>query len=180
MGIIKKFFYTSDNFEGQIFPGLIGSSDKCQFDVTNGYSVFCITLASPTVNELHEFKHGKKEIRMTTFDNMLFFTLKSGNLSWNEAPFSPYLVTQAEVMESIDFYTRKLQVMMINSVDGKVVYCKSFALDTVMSSAFKACNLELCSKPFDKQEYDRELFTIQNIYTTEQIAQIATVRQILK
>lgn len=175
-----KHFIAARNIKGQVFPELIGTDDHCTFDLTNEYCVFCSVIDSPTKKELRSFFHEPKDFRLSIFDDVMYFTLKVGSLGWNEAPFSPHLSKQANVVDTIDAYTKEVEILLVDSKDGVAKYCKSFTLDKVMSSAIKISIEDALQKKFEHSTHFEHIQQIQLLMTSEQIAQSASARQILE
>lgn len=169
----ERYFYTK-YCEGMIIPELIGSRERCLFDMYNGGSAFLVAVNRPTEYELGQFYYEDKELRLTAIRDALWITLRVGHLNWCEAPFSPHLAKQAELPLSLYTASQTVEIILVDTDDGRVRYSQTFPLNSEFSAALRTGSQFLLQKEFDRDLYDEQLAMVQSRYDTDQIAFSAT------
>lgn len=174
---MKKYVY-NNFFVGQVFPSFIGVRDRTIIDTDNVSLNFVMVIKKPTEQEIVQM-NGTKEVRLTLLGNAIWFTFKFGTLNWCDAPYSPHLSQTTDFSVVYNDIYRKINIVLIDSTDGKVKYCSTSKFTNDFSNYLLETSLGLMKRPFSKMQYDELLSTVINMYSAKQISQIAVKRCIL-
>lgn len=69
-----------------------------------------------------------------------------------------------------DEFCADFMISVVDTVDGKVKYCRRFYFNPEFSSSFRTVASLLCNQKFDREQYDELLNLVQQQYSTEEIA----------
>lgn len=167
--MIKKYFNTDP--EGITnYPDQIGQPDHNVFDLCDSYSVLFMVLENPTEHEIAQIKTGTKRIRMTLFEDCMWMAFKFGDLDWNEAPYNPHLSNQAHLPQSLPLSCKNIYIVLVNSSDGAVVFCKRYKYNEEFTQCLEDGILYLLDREFSNKQYFPFLEAVQSQYSTEEIA----------
>ena len=165
-----KMFVYDDDVEGMILPEFMGRQDANQFDLSNYGAHLTLALNCPTRDEIKQISKGDIEIRMTCFPDALWMTFKFGTLEWNEAPFTPHLSKQADLINMLLPACSNLTIRLIDTATGRILYKGNIKSNEAFSAALRVGVTSLLAQEFDKQQYDYLCQYVQTNYRVEQIA----------
>lgn len=169
---MKLYFY-DDFVVGNTIPGQAGKPDANIFDLADYGSFLFIRLKEPTFFEMSQFQRPAKRIRITCLPNTLWMTFKFGELEWGEAPYSPHLSMQAHLPQTIQAACSSLTIAVVDSLDGRLVYCERLKYDEAFSAALKTGVMQLLLQDFNREEYFLFLDAVKTRYSTREIAEKA-------
>ena len=167
-------YYTSFSV-GQVIPDQIGVQDRNLFDFANDGTILFMTVNNPTPAEIRQIRSGEKRFRMTCFPGVLWLTFKFGTLDWAEAPFSPHLCTQTDLLRNLNYASTDIHIVLVDSMDGTVKYYERLDYNEAFTAALKTGVMLLLAEKFSREEYDMVVDMVQAKYSAEQIAQKAVV-----
>lgn len=166
-----------NNYEkGKIFSPVKNiASEGVMVELTPHGLDIIVLFNNPTESEAEEFLMGKYfEIRETIiYDKVIYFTLKIGDLPWQDAPYTPHLTVQ---MPDLKTFADGIPATMF-LIDLKTKIIKSEVRTMLLSERFTeklVKDIEVVkSRPFSEEEYKECIAFAQKKYSPEGIAELS-------
>lgn len=166
------------NYEvGQKYPGATPSDDGCIIEMDASGLLLIVKFANPTANEIKQISADNPfEIRFVALNEVIFFTVKFGDLAWMDMPYSPHLskVNWTPVEDKISGYA--LTVVLIDARSGIIKAIRLIGLGNQFSKNLFIEVNNLSEKQFNISKYSANLSSIMNRYSIKQIADLSAYK----
>lgn len=162
---------------GQVVDKFVSHQEGALFDVSDEGATLIVFFRNPTKEETEQFKSGHRfEIRFTEIYGIVMMTFKIGNLSWMDAPYSPYLSENLTKFTLPDEnYGLGLTLMFVDAVTGEVKSIRTMGLSANFTKKFFGLLMEQKTKNFNIAEYNNSINRIYSTYQTNKIVKLSDV-----
>lgn len=164
--------------KGKIFPSYIGLPGGTLFAMSDAGANLTMLMRNPEKNEIAQFDESKPvDIRFVAIKDVIMITIKLGNLEWWDAPYTVHLNRQLTKMPIVeDGKGINLILMLVNTETGRIENVKVVQLSTEFSVALCKAIEKQKDMKFSDVVYDMNVNRLYNMYTTDQLAEMATAR----
>lgn len=159
---------------GQTLDGFKNHPEGAQFDIADDGAIMLVFFNSPTGEEIEQFESGKGfELRFTEMYGVVMITVKIGNLSWMDAPYTPHLspnLTGFQMPE--EGHGLSLMLVLIDSATGTIKHMRILGLSEKFTKRLFEVSSDLWANPFDAVKYNSSINRIFSVYNTNQIVRL--------
>lgn len=159
---------------GELFKeGITRYQEGCIFDVTDGGAVLNLFYSTPSELEIEAAKSGTVQTKILYKNDIIFMLFKFIGQEWIDCPYTVHLsknLTQLQEIENNTGYA--LNINLIDANTGILKVMRLIAIDNRRSKLLKKY-IEQQKTTFNKIEYNKNINTIYNTYTSKQLVQFA-------
>ena len=140
---------------GQILQEFAGHGEEIKFDIEGSSgSALRIIYPSPTEKELYNIQKGPLQMKKILLNNIIFLTFKFGDLPWMDAPYTPHL---SKNIQLLDLNNEKMGLSMIvyliDSKSGEIKVMRLIGMHHKFSLSLLKDIEEIRHKDFDQFKY---------------------------
>lgn len=161
---------------GKIIEEFKYHQEEVKFDINDCGATLLVFYRFPTQNEIEQFEPSKDfKIKFMELYGVIMISVKIGNLSWMDAPYTPHLSRSLTKLDIInEGQGLALTVVLVDAVTGEVKKIRFLSLPEKFSRKLFIAVLEQKGKKFDIHEYGKAVKRIHSAYTIKQIVKMSS------
>lgn len=156
---------------GEKHPELAVKQNAAGIDIIDKRLVITVCVYKPTTSMLKAAKISENGLKLGIFcyRDVIAMAIKPGDLPWNDTFINPHLLPQEDLPARIlaEGYEMGAQYNFVDSSCGLLHEMHVFGLGNKFSNVLINNLNTLKERPFDKNEYDKQVNDIRTRYTAE-------------
>ena len=162
---------------GRPYPGFADRGEGAWFDVDGSGGSIVLKFVKPTAKEVDAIRNGDVDITATVIGDVIYLTAKFGDIARVDMPYSAHL-SLADVLDVFpnpsDGEGLALTVALADHPSCVVRAMRLLGLTTEFTRALRGLIEDQMEQPFDETAYLSFIEFIKFMYSTEEIAAMAS------
>lgn len=153
----------------------LGLGDNNIFDIIDIGHVL-IMYKDPTEMEIQKFNTERVELRTKVVENIIFLTMKIGELQWMDIPYNPHMSKYLNISQFSQIQSLDIEFILVDSSTG-IIKCKNtYSFNDKFTYSFKKQIFDVLTLKFDQKKYYNDISHIYKKYSSRDIAEMSSNR----
>lgn len=155
--------------------------EVAQYNYRGGEHELILFFNQPSPAEIRDVQKGEAEFRLFVQHDQIILVWRFGRIPWSDAPYTIHRVPESERVlpqppRDIQNLRVFLHIVLVDADSGVIRALRAITLSSEFTAALHAAILDQAALPWDAVGYDLRLRTIQDRYTSADLAQRARMR----